>query len=240
MLQDKDRSFFKELVKYHISGQLKVAPEHCVSSVLDYMGKPHFDVFLKFWRQYQKLNEEGGTEQYLVPYLMSSHPGCTLSDAVELAELLHKNGRTPEQVQDFYPTPGTLSTCMYYTGIDPRDMSEVYVARDPKEKAMQRALLQWSRPEKRALVVEALEEAGRTDLIGYEKKCLIRPRKGEPYGQPPVKPERPERPERQPRRKKEASGNRGRRGTPTAKPLAQKGKMSPRKKAAFAKKRNGK
>ena len=240
MLQDKDRSFFKELVKYHISGQLKVAPEHCVSSVLDYMGKPHFDVFLKFWRQYQKLNEEGGTEQYLVPYLMSSHPGCTLSDAVELAEFLHKNGRTPEQVQDFYPTPGTLSTCMYYTGIDPRDMSEVYVARDPKEKAMQRALLQWSRPEKRALVVEALEETGRTDLIGYEKKCLIRPRKGEPYGQPPVKPERPEKPERQPRRKKEASGNRGRRGTPTAKPLAQKGKMSPRKKAAFAKKRNGK
>ena len=240
MLQDKDRSFFKELVKYHISGQLKVAPEHCVSSVLDYMGKPHFDVFLKFWRQYQKLNEEGGTEQYLVPYLMSSHPGCTLSDAVELAEFLHKNGRTPEQVQDFYPTPGTLSTCMYYTGIDPRDMSEVYVARDPKEKAMQRALLQWSRPEKRALVVEALEETGRTDLIGYEKKCLIRPRKGEPYGQPPVKPERSERPERQPRRKKEASGNRGRRGTPTAKPLAQKGKMSPRKKAAFAKKRNGK
>ena len=162
MLQDKDRSFFKELVKYHISGQLKVAPEHCVSSVLDYMGKPHFDVFLKFWRQYQKLNEEGGTEQYLVPYLMSSHPGCTLSDAVELAEFLHKNGRTPEQVQDFYPTPGTLSTCMYYTGIDPRDMSEVYVARDPKEKAMQRALLQWSRPEKRALVVEALEETGLT------------------------------------------------------------------------------
>ena len=240
MLQDKDRSFFKELVQYHISGQLKVAPEHCVSSVLDYMGKPHFDVFLKFWRQYQKLNEERGTEQYLVPYLMSSHPGCTLSDAVELAELLHKNGRTPEQVQDFYPTPGTLSTCMYYTGIDPRDMSEVYVARDPKDKAMQRALLQWSRPEKRALVVEALEETGRTDLIGYEKKCLIRPRKGEPYGQPSAKPEKPEKPERQPRRKKETSGNRGRRGTPTAKQPVQKGKMSPRKKAAFAKKRNGK
>ena len=237
MLQDKDRSFFKELVQYHISGQLKVAPEHCVSSVLDYMGKPHFDVFLKFWRQYQKLNEERGTEQYLVPYLMSSHPGCTLSDAVELAEFLHKNGRTPEQVQDFYPTPGTLSTCMYYTGIDPRDMSEVYVARDPKDKAMQRALLQWSRPEKRALVVEALEETGRTDLIGYEKKCLIRPRKGEPYGQPSAKPEKPE---RQPRRKKETSGNRGRRGTPTAKQPVQKGKMSPRKKAAFAKKRNGK
>ena len=199
MLQDKNKDFFKELVQYHISGQLKVAPEHCVSSVLDYMGKPHFDVFLKFWRQYKKLNEQDGTEQYLVPYLMSSHPGCTLSDAVKLAEFLHKNGRTPEQVQDFYPTPGTLSTCMYYTGIDPRDMSPVYVARDPKEKAMQRALLQWSRPEKRALVVEALEETGRTDLIGYGKECLLRPRKGEPYGQPPAKPEKPERPSRRPR-----------------------------------------
>ena len=235
MLQDKNKDFFKELVQYHISGQLKVAPEHCVSSVLDYMGKPHFDVFLKFWRQYKKLNEQDGTEQYLVPYLMSSHPGCTLSDAVKLAEFLHKNGRTPEQVQDFYPTPGTLSTCMYYTGIDPRDMSPVYVARDPKEKAMQRALLQWSRPEKRALVVEALEETGRTDLIGYGKECLLRPRKGEPYGQPPAKPEKPERPSRRPR--KETTGNRGRRGTPTARQPAQKGKMSPRKKAAFAKKR---
>ena len=235
MLQDKNRDFFLELVQHHISGQLKVAPEHCVSSVLDYMGKPHFDVFLKFWRQYKKLNEQDGTEQYLVPYLMSSHPGCTLNDAVKLAEFLHKNGRTPEQVQDFYPTPGTLSTCMYYTGIDPRDMSPVYVARDPKDKAMQRALLQWSRPEKRALVVEALEEAGRTDLIGYGPECLLRPRKGEPYGQPPAKPEKPERQPRRPR--KEVSGNRGRRGTPTARQSVQKGKMSDRKKAAFAKKR---
>lgn len=235
MLQDKNRDFFLELVQHHISGQLKVAPEHCVSSVLDYMGKPHFDVFLKFWRQYKKLNEQDGTEQYLVPYLMSSHPGCTLNDAVKLAEFLHKNGRTPEQVQDFYPTPGTLSTCMYYTGIDPRDMSPVYVARDPKDKAMQRALLQWSRPEKRALVVEALEEAGRTDLIGYGPECLLRPRKGEPYGQPPAKPEKPERQPRRPR--KEVSGNRGRRGTPTARQPVQKGKMSDRKKAAFAKKR---
>ena len=176
-----------------------------------------------------------GTEQYLVPYLMSSHPGCTLNDAVKLAEFLHKNGRTPEQVQDFYPTPGTLSTCMYYTGIDPRDMSPVYVARDPKDKAMQRALLQWSRPEKRALVVEALEEAGRTDLIGYGPECLLRPRKGEPYGQPPAKPEKPERQPRRPR--KEVSGNRGRRGTPAARQPVQKGKMSDRKKAEFAKKR---
>ena len=243
MLQDKDKkqTFFRELVNYHISGQLKVAPEHCVSSVLDYMGKPHFDVFEKFWHQYRRLNEERGTEQYLVPYLMSSHPGCTLRDAVELAEFLHRSGRVPEQVQDFYPTPGTLSTCMYYTGIDPRNMSPVYVAKDPKDKAMQRALLQWSRPEKRALVVEALEETGRTDLIGYEKKCLLRPRKGEPYGQPAAKPEKPELPERRPRRKdKEAAGNRGRRNTPTARQPMQKGKMSPKKKAAFAKKRQGK
>ena len=232
LLEDKGSPFLSELVKYHISGQLKVAPEHCVAGVLDYMGKPHFDVFLKFWRQYKKLNEQDGTEQYLVPYLMSSHPGCTLSDAVKLAEFLHKNGRTPEQVQDFYPTPGTLSTCMYYTGIDPRDMSPVYVARDPRDKAMQRALLQWSRPEKRALVVEALEETGRTDLIGYGKECLLRPRKGEPYGQPPAKPEKPERPARRPR--KATSGNRGRRGTPTARQPVQKGKMSPRKKEAFA------
>ena len=178
MLQDKNKEFFSQLVNHHISGQLKVAPEHCVSSVLDYMGKPHFDVFEKFWHQYRKLNEKGGKEQYLVPYLMSSHPGCTLKDAVELAEFLHKNGRQPEQVQDFYPTPGTLSTCMYYTGIDPRDMSEVYVARDAHEKALQRALLQWGKPEKRPLVIEALKRAERTDLIGYGKECLIRPPRG--------------------------------------------------------------
>ena len=235
LLEDKGSPFLSELVKYHISGQLKVAPEHCVAGVLDYMGKPHFDVFEKFWDKYRSVNEKNGREQYLVPYLMSSHPGCTLEDAVQLAEFLHSTGHKPEQVQDFYPTPGTLSTCMYYTGIDPRDMSPVYVARDPKEKAMQRALLQWSRPEKRALVVEALEETGRTDLIGYGKECLLRPRKGEPYGQPPAKPEKPERPARRPR--KETTGNRGRRGTPTARQPAQKGKMSPRKKATFAKKR---
>ena len=146
LLQDKNQDFFRELVDYHISGQLKVAPEHCVASVLDYMGKPHFDVFERFWRQYQKLNEKEGKQQYLVPYLMSSHPGCTLEDSVRLAEFLHRTGHQPQQVQDFYPTPGTLSTCMYYTGIDPRDMTPVYVARDPHEKALQRALLQWKRP----------------------------------------------------------------------------------------------
>ncbi len=175
MLQDKNDNFFRELVKYHISGQLKVAPEHCVASVLDYMGKPHFDVFEKFWAKYQKLNERQGKEQYLVPYLMSSHPGCTLNDAVELAEFLHSTGHQPEQVQDFYPTPGTLSTCMYYTGIDPRTMQEVYVAKDPHDKALQRALLQWRKPEMRRLVIEALHKAHREDLIGYDKHCLIRP-----------------------------------------------------------------
>ena len=175
MLEDKNGEFFADLVKFHISGQLKVAPEHCVSGVLDYMGKPHFDVFEKFWAKYQKLNDKAGKEQYLVPYLMSSHPGCTLNDAVELAEFLNSTGHQPEQVQDFYPTPGTLSTCMYYTGIDPRDMSPVYVARNPHDKALQRALLQWRRPDKRELVREALYKAGREDLIGFGPKSLIRP-----------------------------------------------------------------
>lgn len=178
LLQDKSREFFRELVDHHISGQLKVAPEHCVSTVLDYMGKPHFDVFEKFWAQYKRINEKAGKEQFLVPYLMSSHPGCTLQDAVELAEYLHRLGREPEQVQDFYPTPGTLSTCMYYTGIDPRDMKPVYVARDSHEKALQRALLQWRRPEMKRLVIEALQKAGREDLIGYRRECLVRPLPG--------------------------------------------------------------
>ena len=168
MLQDKNGDFFAELVKYHISGQLKVAPEHCIDSVLDYMGKPHIDVYEKFMERYRK-------EQYLVPYLMSSHPGSRLEDAVALAEYLNSLGRQPEQVQDFYPTPGTISTCMYYTGIDPSTMEEVYVARSFHEKAMQRALLQWKRPDKRKLVIEALKEAGREDLIGFGPNCLVRP-----------------------------------------------------------------
>ena len=180
LLAGRNDDFFRELVQYHISGQLKVAPEHCVAHVLDYMGKPHFDVFEKFWGKYQNFNQREGKEQYLVPYLMSSHPGCTLNDAVELAVFLHSTGRQPEQVQDFYPTPGTLSTCMYYTGIDPRDMSPVYVATDPHDKALQRALLQWRRPELRRLVVEALHKAGREDLIGYGPECLIRPLQNRP------------------------------------------------------------
>ncbi|MEG0321842.1 MAG: YgiQ family radical SAM protein, partial [Oscillospiraceae bacterium] len=191
MLQDKDKTFFKELVEHHVSGQLKVAPEHCVDSVLDYMGKPHIDVYEKFAQQYEKYNEKCGKEQYLVPYLMSSHPGCTINDAVNLAEWLKKSGRQPEQVQDFYPTPGTLSTCMYYTGIDPRTMREVFVPKTPEEKAMQRALMQWKRPEKRALVLSALHAAHREDLIGYEPTCLVRPnqpRKGEGYGYGKGKP----------------------------------------------------
>lgn len=177
LLQDKSGEFFAELVKHHVSGQLKVAPEHCVDRVLDYMGKPHIDVYDKFRQKYQRLNQKYGKEQYLVPYLMSSHPGSTLGDAVQLAEWLNKTGTQPEQVQDFYPTPGTLSTCMYYTGLDPRTMTPVFVPRTPQEKALQRALLQWKRPEKRRLVLEALHKANREDLIGYGKGCLIRPAK---------------------------------------------------------------
>ncbi len=175
LMQDKSDEFFNELVEHHISGQLKVAPEHCCDEVLAYMAKPEFKVYEKFREKFKRLNQRYGKEQYLVPYMISSHPGCTLKDAVKLTEYLNKMGHMPEQVQDFYPTPGTVSTCMYYTGIDPRTMKEVYVARDAKEKAMQRALLQWRKPEKRELVIQALQRAGRTDLIGFEKHCLIRP-----------------------------------------------------------------
>ncbi len=175
MLEDKNSEFFSELVKYHISGQLKVAPEHCIDSVLDYMGKPHIDVYEKFMERYKNLNDRYSKEQYVVPYLMSSHPGSTLQDAVALAEYLNKMGRQPEQVQDFYPTPGTISTCMYYTEIDPMTMKSVYVAKSFHDKAMQRALLQWKRPDKRKLVIEALKEAGREDLIGFGPECLVRP-----------------------------------------------------------------
>ena len=177
LLCDKSGEFFSEMVRHHISGQLKVAPEHCIDSVLDYMGKPRNEVYNRFMERYARLNKRYGKEQYLVPYLISSHPGSTLQDAVKLAEYLNSTGRQPEQVQDFYPTPGTLSTCMYYTGIDPRDMKPVYVPRSPHEKAMQRALLQWKRPEKRPLVREALYRAGRPDLIGYGPNCLLRPEK---------------------------------------------------------------
>lgn len=175
MLEEKNSEFFSELVRYHISGQLKVAPEHCINSVLDYMGKPHVETYERFLEKYSRLNDRYAKKQYIVPYLMSSHPGSTLADAVALAEYLNARGGQPEQVQDFYPTPGTISTCMYYTGIDPRTMKPVYVAKTFREKAMQRALLQWKRPDKRRLVIEALKEAGREDLIGYGRNCLVRP-----------------------------------------------------------------
>ena len=194
MLEDKNQEFFAELVKHHISGQLKVAPEHCIDSVLDCMGKPHIGVYEKFMDQYRRLNDKYSKEQYIVPYLMSSHPGSTLQDAVALAEYLNRMGRQPEQVQDFYPTPGTISTCMYYTGLDPITMEPVYVAKSYHEKAMQRALLQWKRPDKRKLVMEALKEAGREDLIGYGPECLVRPdyapKKGD--GKKPEKKPEPE------------------------------------------------
>ncbi|MCX7614679.1 MAG: YgiQ family radical SAM protein, partial [Clostridiales bacterium] len=184
MLCDKNSEFFSELVRDHISGQLKVAPEHKSGKVLYYMGKPSFDVYEKFQERYKRMNQRHKKEQYLVPYLMSSHPGSELSDAIELALQLKRYGYMPEQVQDFYPTPGTLSTAMYYTGIDPRTMKEVYVPRTPVEKAMQRALLQWGKRENRALVMKALKEAGREDLIGYTKDCLVRPDYGQTQRRP--------------------------------------------------------
>jgi len=175
LMLDKKGEFFTDLIKYHISGQLKVAPEHCSDTVLDYMGKPPFSVYERFRDKYQRLNERYGKKQFLVPYLISSHPGCTVDDAIAIAEYLNATGRSPEQVQDFYPTPGTLSTCMYHTGLDPRTLEPVYVPRTSKDKAVQRALLQWRKPENRNLVISALLDAGRGDLIGYGKSCLIKP-----------------------------------------------------------------
>ncbi len=175
LLKDEKRDLAEEIIAYHISGQIKVAPEHCVDAVLDAMGKPHIDVYRRFIELYSQINGKNGKNQFVVPYLMSSHPGSTLSDAVALALFLHQSGRQPEQVQDFYPTPGTISTCMYYTGLDPMTGKRIYVARTPHEKDLQRALLQWRNPENRSLVVEALRKADRPDLIGHDPKCLIRP-----------------------------------------------------------------
>ena len=176
LLADKDKTFLKELCQYHISGQLKVAPEHVSDAVLDKMGKPHHEVYVDFTKQYKKMNQRLGMDQYLVPYLMSSHPGSELKDAVTLAEYIRDLGYMPEQVQDFYPTPSTLSTCMYYTGLDPRTMTPVYVPKDPHEKDMQRALIQYRDPKNYHLVKEALIKAGREDLIGFDSRCLIPPR----------------------------------------------------------------
>ena len=179
LIYDNDRTFLRELCEHHVSGQLKVAPEHISDAVLEKMGKPGVDVYNRFVKAYKDMNEKIGKKQYLVPYLMSSHPGSTLKEAVELAEFLRDLGYMPEQVQDFYPTPSTISTCMYYTGVDPRNMQPIYVAVNPHEKAMQRALIQYRNPKNYDLVYEALVKAGRTDLIGFAKKCLIRPRQGE-------------------------------------------------------------
>lgn len=178
LMYDKDPTFFNELVEHHISGQLKVAPEHVDHCALSYMGKPDHEVYDQFTNRYEQKNRDAGKKQFLVPYLMSSHPGSDLNSAIRLAEYLRDIGHQPQQVQDFYPTPATASTTMYYTGIDPRTMKPVFVPKTAREKAMQRALIQYKKPQNYELVKEALETAGREDLIGFDKKCLIRPRKG--------------------------------------------------------------
>lgn len=175
VVADKDKTFLRELVEHHVSGQLRVAPEHVSDQVLKYMGKPSHSVYQQFLREYEEANKKTGKQQFAVPYFMSSHPGCTMKEAVRLAEYVRDLGFTPEQVQDFYPTPSTLSTCMYYTGIHPLTGEKVYVPRNPHEKAIQRALMQYKNPANRELVLEGLKLAGRMDLVGYDKKCLIRP-----------------------------------------------------------------
>ncbi|WP_431835248.1 YgiQ family radical SAM protein [Hominifimenecus microfluidus] len=177
VMADPDYTFLRELCEYHVSGQLKVAPEHVSDRVLSRMGKPEFSIYQGFADRYKKMNEKLGKKQYLVPYLISSHPGSTLKDAIALAEAVRDMGYMPEQVQDFYPTPSTISTCMYYTGLDPRTMEDVAIIRNPHQKAMQRALIQYRDPANYDLVREALETAGRRDLIGYGPHCLIRPEK---------------------------------------------------------------
>ncbi len=196
LLADRKQEFLRELCEYHVSGQLKVAPEHVSAPVLSLMGKPEHRVYEEFTRRFIRMNEKLGKKQYLVPYLMSSHPGSGLKEAVELAEYCRDLGYMPEQVQDFYPTLSTLSTCMYYTGLDPRTMEPVYVPKNPHEKAMQRALIQYRNPKLYDLVLEALRKAGRMDLVGFGPKCLIRPRgrhqqaeaRGSGKGEPGKKP----------------------------------------------------
>lgn len=178
LLDKHANEFIDELSQYHVSGQLRLAPEHVSDEVLKVMGKPNNDTYQEFVRRFDAANKKLGLKQFVVPYLMSSHPGSTLKEAVELAEFCRDMGFNPEQVQDFYPTPSTISTCIYFTGVDPRTMKEVYCPRTPHEKAMQRALIQYRNPKNRRLVIEALKAAGREDLIGYDEKCLVRPDKG--------------------------------------------------------------
>ncbi|MGI6007125.1 MAG: YgiQ family radical SAM protein [Ruminococcus sp.] len=187
VLAEKKDDFLKELIRHHISGQLRVAPEHVSDSVLKYMGKPCHNVYQKFLDKFYRYNERYRMQQYAVPYFMSSHPGCTLKDAVRLAEYVRDLGYMPEQVQDFYPTPSTISTCMYYTGLDPRTMKPVYVPKTYHEKAMQRALIQYRLPGNRALVIEALKKAGREDLIGFDRKCLVHPEREQKKPKPQKK-----------------------------------------------------
>ena len=186
VVADKSDAFLEELCRYHVSGQLKVAPEHVSDDVLTLMGKPENSIYQEFVKKYNKMNQKIHKDQYLVPYLMSSHPGSRMKDAVELAEHIRDLGYMPEQVQDFYPTPSTISTCMYYTGVDPRTMRPVYVPKNPHEKAMQRALIQYRDPKNYDLVMEALKKAHRMDLVGFDKHCLIRPRKFEGRSQQKV------------------------------------------------------
>ncbi|MDD6876192.1 MAG: YgiQ family radical SAM protein [Clostridiaceae bacterium] len=193
VLADRDETFLKKLIRDHVSGQLRVAPEHCADGVLACMGKPPFEVYERFSKRFYELTRAYGLDQYLVPYLISSHPGSTLADAVTLAEYLHRHRLSPEQVQDFYPTPGTPATCMFYTGLDPFTLKPVYIARDPHEKAMQRALLQPGNPKNAALVREALHRTHREELIGFGAECLVRPapKRGgfaDPKGENPGKP----------------------------------------------------
>ena len=174
LMEDRDKDFIRELVEHHVSGQLRTAPEHCSNIVLDKMGKPHIEVYKKFCDEFYRITRKVGKEQYVVPYLMSSHPGCSVKEAVELAVFLKKEKIRPDQVQDFYPTPGTISTAMFYTGLDPYTLEEVYVAKSDKEKRIQRALMQYYRPENKALIIEGLKMAGRTDLIGNTSNCLVK------------------------------------------------------------------
>lgn len=190
LVADQDESFFKELVQHHISGQLKVAPEHCSNHVLKYMGKPKIEVYNRFEKRFYELTKSAGKKQYLVPYLMSSHPGSTIKDAIELAVFLKEHHLHPEQVQDFYPTPGTVSTCMFYTGLDPATLQPVYVPKTPAEKAEQRALLQYFKPENRKTVLAALKKAGRYDLIGNAPSCLVAPDPADLTKKPNGKPKK--------------------------------------------------
>ena len=245
------------ILAHHVSGQLKVAPEHVSDAVLSVMGKPRNLVYQRFAQRYEQVNRQLGMKQFLVPYLMSSHPGSTLDEAVELAEYCRDLGYMPEQVQDFYPTPSTLSTVMYYTGLDPRTMQPVYVPKDPREKAMQRALMQYKDPKNYTLVHEALELAHREDLIGFGPQCLIRPRKGESAGkassQQEKKPQmksgakQPQKPasdakqssQLRPPRKNAAPSNSPKQANAPKKPLPMKNAQSPKSAANVKKSPNG-